>query len=105
MVAELLPRFSVCIPNCPAAAATAAISSALEGSSLDISFIPCSSSAICSVVPSTVFLTPANALSQSTCAFIAAVPIATTGSVTVLVNALPILVDFSPKLEIFSPAF
>ena len=57
---------SVSIPSCPAASATPAISVALDGKAKDILLIPRSNSANCFSVPSTVFFTPAKALSQST---------------------------------------
>ena len=50
-------------PNCPAASATLAISTALEGISFAISRILADSLSNCCGVPSTVFLTPANAVS------------------------------------------
>ena len=65
---------SVAIPNCPAASATAAISVVDAGISSAMSNMPCRSAASCSVVPSTVFSTPAKALSNSTAAFVAATP-------------------------------
>ena len=48
-------------PNCPAASATFAISTALEGISLAISRILADSLSNCCGVPSTVFFTPAKA--------------------------------------------
>ena len=57
--------FSVFIPNCPAASATADISVVEEGISFAMSLMPCFNSSICSFVPSTVFSTPAKASSKS----------------------------------------
>ena len=56
---------SVLMPSCPAASAIPAISLAAIGMLPDMSKISRRSPASCSVVASTVFLTPANALSKS----------------------------------------
>ena len=58
-------------PSCPAASATPAISVADAGSSFAIPRSPACSDAICASVPSTVFVTPVQADSQS----IAALPV------------------------------
>ena len=96
---------SVFIPNCPAASATPDISTALAGNSFAISLIPCSNAANCSSVASTVFLTPAKALSKSTEALKATPPIAANGNVTLFVSVLPVvsitLPTFLKLCEIF----
>ena len=96
---------SVFIPNCPAASATADISVALAGSSVDICLIPFSSSANCSSVAFTVFFTPAKALSNSIADLVANVPTLTIGTVTYLVNVLPTLEIVLPTVLILLPTF
>ena len=87
---------SFCIPSCPAASVTPAISSALAGNSFAIFRIPCSNAANSSSVASTVFLTPANALSKSIDDLIAIPPTAARGKLTDFVNVFPVSVIVLP---------
>ena len=65
--------------------------------------MPFSNSANCSSVASTVFLTPAKALSKSIAAFVDTVPSPTIGAVTYLVSVLPTLDIVLPTVFIFPP--
>ncbi len=105
IVLEKASTLSVWIPNCPADSATVAISEALAGNSLDISLIPADKSSyeistlpFVSTTSSTVFFTPAKALSKSIADFTAKATPPIIGSVTPLVIELP-------KLDRLSPTF
>ena len=101
---------SVCIPNCPAASPTEAISSADEGICFDKSSIPCLKLFNCSSVPSTVFVTPVHALSKEIDAFrdapaIVAIPALNTESLFPALSIfLPKLFKLSPNFVMFFPA-
>ena len=109
---EKLNILSVCIPNCPAASATAEISVVLDGISSAISFIPCFKFAICCFVPSTVFSTPVKAVSNSFAELTAPVATAAIGNVSFVVIVVPILSilldifdTFLPNSSILLPAW
>ena len=102
---------SVSIPNCPAASPTAAISSAEDGISFDKSNIPCLSLFNCSSVPSTVLVTPVQALSYEIDDFndapttAATPPLNTESLLPALSNLFPKLLKLSPSFVMLFPAF
>ena len=93
---------STLTPNCPAASATAAISLALVGISLDISLIALLNSENCCSVASTVFLTPANASSYAIAAAEAPAAIKVNGVAKVII-VFPIVSTPLPRFWILTP--
>ena len=94
--------FSVFTPNCPAASATDAISVALLAVDSDKSNKPSFIFSNSSSVPSTVLVTPVNAVSKSI-ALLATPTNAALAAALTIVSFLPTLVIESPKVCIFVP--